>query len=80
MRSLEAGARSIRSGNSFLIFPEATRRRTGELLPSKKGRFLLAPNAHAPLLPVALSGATAAPPQPRGPPPSSQKPEDIARR
>jgi 1-acyl-sn-glycerol-3-phosphate acyltransferase len=56
MRSLEAGAQSIRSGNSFLIFPEGTRSKTTEMLPFKKGGFLMALKAQAPIVPVAISG------------------------
>jgi 1-acyl-sn-glycerol-3-phosphate acyltransferase len=56
MRSIEAGARSLRAGNSFLIFPEGTRSRTEALLPFKKGGFLMAIKAGAPVVPVAIQG------------------------
>jgi 1-acyl-sn-glycerol-3-phosphate acyltransferase len=60
MRSIEAGARSLQSGNSFLIFPEGTRSPTDEMLPFKKGGFIMAIKGGAPIVPVAIQGGRAA--------------------
>jgi 1-acyl-sn-glycerol-3-phosphate acyltransferase len=56
MASISRGVDALRGGSSFLIFPEGTRSRTGELLAFKKGGIIMAIEAQAPLVPVGIQG------------------------
>lgn len=56
-QAINQAVEQIRQGNSFLVFPEGTRSRTGELLPFRKGVFVMALRAQAPMVPTAITGA-----------------------
>ena len=60
LASIARGSESLRAGNSFLIYPEGTRSRTGQLLPFKKGGFIMAIQAQVPIVPVAVQGGRSA--------------------
>jgi 1-acyl-sn-glycerol-3-phosphate acyltransferase len=55
-RSLERAAERIRRGANVLVFPEGTRSAHGEVAPFKKGSFVLAVHAGAPVVPLTLAG------------------------
>lgn len=56
VKSLHHAAEEIRSGKSVTIFAEGTRTRTGDLLPFKKGSFILAQDAGVPIVPFGIHG------------------------
>jgi 1-acyl-sn-glycerol-3-phosphate acyltransferase len=57
IKSMGDAADRIRQGASVIIFPEGTRSPDGNLLPFKKGGFMLALESGAPIVPVAISGS-----------------------
>jgi 1-acyl-sn-glycerol-3-phosphate acyltransferase len=59
-QAVDRAAASVARGHSFLVFPEGTRSRTGDLLAFKKGGFIMAIKAQVPLVPVAIRGGKAA--------------------
>jgi 1-acyl-sn-glycerol-3-phosphate acyltransferase len=64
IRTLNMAIDKVRAGCSMLVFPEGTRASTRELLPFKKGVFVLAFRAGQPVVPVTINGTMAI--QPRG--------------
>ena len=53
--SLKNAEERIRDGASVVIFPEGTRSAQGELLPFKRGGFVLAIKTQTPLVPVTIA-------------------------
>lgn len=58
-----AAAEAIAEGASILVFPEQTRSVDGHLLPFRRGGFLIALRAEAPIVPVGISGTFEARPK-----------------
>ena len=57
LQSMENAAAIIRQGSSVVMFPEGTRTRDGQLLPFKRGGFVLARKAGVPVIPVTINGS-----------------------
>ena len=55
--SLEVAVTAMTKGRSYVIAPEGTRSRTGELGPFKSGGFRLAARAGVPVVPITVTGA-----------------------
>lgn len=57
MPALDTAVSALKRGASFMIFPEGTRSRTGQLLPFKKGGVVMAIRAGVPVVPAAIVGS-----------------------
>lgn len=57
LKSMDNAAATIRSGKSVVLFPEGTRSKNFNLLPFKRGGFLLALKAGVPVVPITINGS-----------------------
>lgn len=55
-QSIDKAAQRIADGRCVAVFPEGTRSVDGELLPFKKGGFVLAAKSGVPIVPVGVAG------------------------
>lgn len=56
VKCLDRAAARVKAGANMIIFPEGTRVPTPELIPFKKGVFIMASKANQPIVPVSISG------------------------
>jgi len=57
LQSMDEAAATIHRGKSVVLFPEGTRTEDGNLLPFKRGGFILARKAAVPVIPVTINGS-----------------------
>ncbi|MEE9614366.1 MAG: lysophospholipid acyltransferase family protein [Thermodesulfobacteriota bacterium] len=55
-RSISDASEKLKAGTSLFMFPEGTRNVKDELLPFKRGCFMLAVKSGVPIVPIAISG------------------------
>jgi 1-acyl-sn-glycerol-3-phosphate acyltransferase len=57
IESARRATHNLQTGKSYVVYPEGTRSPDGRALPFKKGAFLMAVDAHVPVVPVTISGS-----------------------
>jgi 1-acyl-sn-glycerol-3-phosphate acyltransferase len=57
LEAVEKGVEALKAGKSFLVYPEGTRSPDGRLQRFKKGVFVMALKAAAPIVPISISGS-----------------------
>jgi len=57
IEAMKQAVRQLNNNESFLIYPEGTRTRTGKMGPFKKGPFVLAIESGVPIIPISVSGS-----------------------
>jgi 1-acyl-sn-glycerol-3-phosphate acyltransferase len=57
LQAVEKGVLALKAGKSFLVYPEGTRSPDGRLQSLKKGVFVMAIKAGAPIVPISVSGS-----------------------
>lgn len=57
LKSLDKAAKLISAGTCVAVFPEGTRSNDGQLLPFKRGGFVLAAKAGVPIVPFTIQGS-----------------------
>jgi 1-acyl-sn-glycerol-3-phosphate acyltransferase len=57
LQGMNQAVAQMQRGDSFLVFPEGTRTRSGKMGPFKKGPFLMALQAGVSILPITISGS-----------------------